>query len=180
MHSAGTLIFAPTHGARARRRRRPPRSITPTAGHSSPPGAAARHGRGGTVLFEVRFTSSMTDAELGRLARWFDLSTSLHPKQHPDPTSPGVARLDHFSGVYLERGASEDEWVLEGRTWGHPAPESVHEWHVVATGAAHELDPTVTPPQPLAAVSTTTPTRLVGQVESRRMAGLRRRLVGLP
>lgn len=142
--------------------------------------AAGRHGRGGRILFQVPLTSSMTDAELARLARWFDLSTSFHPKQHPDPTSPGVARLDHFSGVFLERGASEREWVLEGRTWGHPAPESVHAWHLMAAGAARELDPTVTTPEPLPCPPPITPTRLVGQVESRRLAGLRRRLVGLP
>ncbi len=59
----------------------------------------------------------MTDADLARLARSTDLSTHMYPKQRPNPTSPGVARLDHFSGLYLERGPAEGDWVLEARTW---------------------------------------------------------------
>ena len=70
------------------------------------------------MLFEVPFKSPMTDADLARLARLLDLSTHIYAKQRPNPTSPGVARLDHFSGLFLERGPSEGEWVLEARTWG--------------------------------------------------------------
>jgi len=100
------------------------------------------------VLFEVPFASAMSDSDLARLARMLDLSTHMHPKMRPDTTSPGVGRLDHFSGLFLERGETEGQWVLEARTWGEPAPESVHEWHLLAAFAAHQLDPTVKTSEP--------------------------------
>jgi hypothetical protein len=132
------------------------------------------------VLFEVPFRSQMTDADLARLARAFDLSTHLQPKLHPDPNSPGVARLDHFSGLFLERGAADGEWVLEARTWGRPAPESVHRWHVLAAGAARQLDPSVKLPDRLPAPPASAADRPVGEVLNRRFAAFRRHLVGLP
>lgn len=122
----------------------------------------------------------MTDAHLARLARALDLSTHMFAKQRPDPTSPGMARLDHFSGLFLERGPSEGEWLLEARTWGHPAPESVHEWHLVAAQAARQLDPSVTMPERLPAPAVEATDRPVGEVSNRRFAAFRRRLVGLP
>lgn len=85
----------------------------------------------------------MSDPDIARLVRLLDLTTHMHPKMRPDPTSPGVARLDHFSGLYLEHGAEAGEWVLEARTWGRPAPGSVHEWELRAAWAAGRFDPTV-------------------------------------
>ena len=117
-----------------------PRVASPSA---SPPHASAAQERGGTVLFKVGFVSQMTDTDLHRLARTLDLTTHMHPKMRPDPTSPGVARLDHWSGLFLERGSEIGRWTLEARTWGHPAAESVHAWHLLAAWAAHQLDPTV-------------------------------------
>ena len=132
------------------------------------------------MLFAVPFKSPMTDADLALLARLLDLSTHMHAKQRPNPTSPGVARLDHFSGLYLEHGPSEGEWVLEARTWGHPAPETVHAWHLLTTLAAHELDPTVSPPKRLPARAVEVAVRPVEEVCNRRFAQFRRHLVGLP
>jgi hypothetical protein len=63
----------------------------------------------------------MTDADLARLGHSLDLWTHIDPKQRPNPNSPGVARLDHFSGLFLERGEAEGEWLLEARSWGCPA-----------------------------------------------------------
>jgi len=97
--------------------------------------------RGGVVLFTVPFTSAMTDADLSVLAHVLDLSTHMQPKMRPDPNSPGVARLDHFSGLFLERGATEGQWLLRARTWGRPAVQTVHEWHLLAALAARQLDP---------------------------------------
>lgn len=131
------------------------------------------------MLFEVTFKCAMTDADLARLARTLDLSTHMYPKMRPDPTSPGVARLDHFSGLFLERGSFEGEWVLEARTWGQPAAESVHEWHLLAAGAAHQLDATVTTPERLPTPPVLVPGRPVGEVHNRRAAAFRRRLGGL-
>lgn len=88
----------------------------------------------------------MSDADVARLARTLNLATHLHPKLHPSPTSPGVVRLDFESGLFLVRGANEEEWALEGRTWGDPLPRTVHEWHLSAVVAACQLDPTVTFP----------------------------------
>ncbi len=84
----------------------------------------------------------MSDADLAQLARLLDLTTHTYPKMRPDPTSPGVVRLDHFSGLFLERGPRDGEWVLEARTWGRPAPDTVRGWEVVAGWVARQLDPT--------------------------------------
>jgi hypothetical protein len=77
------------------------------------------------------------------LARTLDLVTHLHPKLHDSPASPGVARLDFDSGLFLERGESDVGWVLEGRTWGDPPTAMIRQWQLNATAAAHRLDPTV-------------------------------------
>ncbi len=138
------------------------------------------HGRGGVVMFQVAFRSSMSDADLAVLAHVLDLSTHMYPKMRPDPNSPGVARLDHFSGLFLERGADEGEWRLEGRTWGKPAPQTVHEWHLLAAQAARQLDPGVTLPEPMPDTHPSAPDRPLGQAANKRLAHLRRRLVGLP
>lgn len=92
----------------------------------------------------------MTDGDIARLARTLDLTTHMYPKMRPSPNSPGVARLDHFSGLFLERGRADGYWMLEARTWGHPAPRRIHEWQVMAAGAARLLDPTVALPERLA------------------------------
>lgn len=131
------------------------------------------------MLFEVPFKREMTDADLLRLVSLLDLSTHMYPKQRPNPTSPGVVRLDHFSGLYLERGNAEGEWVLEARTWGRPAAESVHEWHLLAAQAAHQLDPSVEMPERLLTPPVQITDRHVEEVQNRRFAAFRRRLVGL-
>ena len=97
-------------------------------------------------MFSVPFSSTLSDQLVARLARTLNLATHLHPKLRDSPASPGVVRLDFDSGLFLMRGANEDEWVLEGRTWGDPPEQTVHEWHLGALVAAHQLDPTVAPP----------------------------------
>jgi hypothetical protein len=74
------------------------------------------------------------------------MDTHLHPKLRGSPASPGVSRLDFFSGLFLVRGDGPRDWRLEGRTWGAPAPESVQGWYLVAADAARLLDPTVPVP----------------------------------
>ena len=179
-----TAIPTPTAAPRLRRSADAPRVPRPRTADSSPaqvPGAGRQsHRRGGTVLFEVPFTSAMSHSDLALLARVLDLSTHMYPKMRPDPTSPGVARLDHFSGVFLERGATAGEWVLEARAWGQPAPQSAHEWHVLVAQAARQLDPRVTLPDRLPDLHGQTPDRPLGQAANRRLASVRRRIVGLP
>ncbi len=121
-------------------RSRPPTASTSAADSRADP-TADRHRRGGRVLFEIPFRSAMSDSDLARLARLLDLTTHMHPKMRPDPTSPGVARLDRCTGLYLERGESDGQWVLHARTWGRPAPESVRQWEVLAAWAARQLEP---------------------------------------
>jgi len=130
-------------------------------------------------LFEVPFASVMSDPEIELLARALDLTTHMHPKLRPSPSSPGVARLDHFSGLFLERGVGEGHWVLEARTWGHPDRESVHEWHLLAAGAARLLDSTVTFPKGRAVVSPQYPMHPPGRAANKRSARIRRRILGL-
>ncbi len=111
-----------------------------SSGEAPPPRRAHRP----RIMFSVPFSSTMSDADVARLARTLNLVAHLHPKLHPSPTSPGVVRLDFDSGLFLVRGASHGEWALEGRTWGDPFPLTVHEWHLSAVVAARQLDPTVT------------------------------------
>ena len=99
--------------------------------------------RGATTLFTVPFASAMSDGDIALLARMLDLTTHMHPKLHDSPTSPGVVRLDFYSGLFLKRGPAEGQWVLEGRTCGDPSPPIVHDWHLRAAAAAHRLDPVV-------------------------------------
>jgi hypothetical protein len=146
--------------------------------HVPTPGIAP-HRRGGRVLFEVAFTSAMGDPDLALLARLLDLSTHMYPKMRPDPTSPGVARLDHFSGLFLQRGADQDQWVMQARTWGNPAAQSVHEWHLLAALAARQFDRRVTLPERLPDTRRQTADRPLGHAATKRLASIRRHLVGL-
>ena len=98
---------------------------------------------GATTLFAVSFASAMSDADIAVLASTLGLVMHMHPKLHDSPTSPGVVRLDFYSGLFLKRGPVEGQWVLEGRTWGDPSPPFVHDWHLRAAAAAHRLDPAV-------------------------------------
>lgn len=97
-------------------------------------------------LFTVPFLSPMTDGDVRRIAAVLDMTMCMRPKLHASPVSPGVLRLDFYSGLFLLRGGGEDEWRFECRTWGHPASETVHGWHLVAADAARLLDPDVPTP----------------------------------
>jgi hypothetical protein len=131
------------------------------------------------TLFEVPFATAMNEGDLALLARTLDLTTRMHPKMSPRHESPGLARLDHSSGLFLNRGAIEGRWTLEARTWGHPAAHSIHEWHVMAAGAAHQLDPTVILPERLSVRSPEIRDRPVGVAAGKRFARLRRRIAGV-
>jgi hypothetical protein len=120
----------------------------------------------------------MSDADVALLVRTLDMTTHMYPEPRRSP-APGAVRLDHYSGLFLELGAAEGQWVLEARTWGHPAPENVHEWLVLAAGAAHLLDRSVVFPERLATVSPEYPLRPVGRASNKRLAGFRRRITGL-
>jgi hypothetical protein len=88
----------------------------------------------------------MSDADTARLRASLDLVIHLTPKLAASAVSPGLVRLDHWSGLFLERGDGKDRWVLKARTWGAPAETAVHGWHMLAALAARQLDPTVTLP----------------------------------
>lgn len=153
------------------------------APRAGPPDRAASGGaanaRGGVTLFQVTFATAMTDGDIALLARTLDLTTHMYPKMHPSPNSPGVARLDHFSGLFLKRAQADGYWVLEARTWGHPARKSIHEWQLTAAAAARLLDPTVALPERLAVVSSEHPTRPPGRAATKRLARIGRRILGL-
>lgn len=157
------------------RSRRAPRAGPPDAAASRP----ASNGRGGVTLFRIPFATAMDDPDIALLARTLDLTTHMYPKMRPSPNSPSVARLDHFSGLFLERGRADGYWVLEARTWGHPAAKSIHEWQLIAAGAARLLDPAVAFPQRLAAVPPEYPTRPPGRAANKRLARIGRRILGL-
>lgn len=132
------------------------------------------------TLFEVPFTTAMSDSDSAQLKRALDLSWRMHPKMRARHESPGLARLDRHSGLFLTRGPVEGQWVLQARTWGHPIAQSVHEWHVLAAAAAHGLDPAVSLPERLPVIWTETLDFPVGTASNKRLSRIRRRIVGLP
>lgn len=150
-----------------------------------PPPAPSCAISSGRVLFEVPFATALTDPDLAQLTRRLALSTRSpamsgprnSPRRH---NVPGFVRLDHDSGLFLRRAAVDGDWLLEARTWGAPAAQAVQRWHVLAAGAARELDPTVNLPRRLEPDARTIPDRPLGRAANKRLAGFRRRLVGLP
>jgi hypothetical protein len=130
-----------------------------------------------TTLFEVPFASAMQDGDLALLARRLDLST--HTPLLPSHDSLGFARLDHSSGLFLERGGAEGHWTLRARTWNHPASQSIHDWHVLAASAANELDSTVLLPERLGTSVPEVRDRVVGRAQNKRLARIRRHMCGL-
>ena len=138
------------------------------------PVAAAATARRYRVMFVVPFQTAMSDADIHRLTSVLGLDTHLHPKLRGSPASPGVSRLDFFSGLFLVRGDGPQDWRLEGRTWGAPATESVHGWHLLAADAARLLDPTVPVPSRLDHRLVTTTGGRTGR-RSRRRSRRRRR-----
>lgn len=132
------------------------------------------HGRSLSILFRVPFKSAMTDTEVARLRGELELVTYTTRKTGVSGASPGVVPLDLWSGLFLERGDGENEWVLEGRTWGNPPDSLIHEWHVRAALAALELDPTVEIPAAAHAASPANRTPPLS-AENKRHARLGRR-----
>jgi hypothetical protein len=157
--------------------------LNPTGNGGLPLGAEAlasdRKASAAQTLFEIPFSSQMSDHDSALLARLLDMTTRVHPKMGPRHDSPGLTRLDHHSGLFLKRGEIEAEWTLEARTWGQPTAQSVHEWQVLAAGAAHRLDPKVILPEQLTIGSVEVPDRPVGRAANKRLSGVRRRLAGL-
>jgi hypothetical protein len=148
------------------------------AGGDHPAPGRLRHAR--WTLFSVPFKSRMADDDLARLHSSLDLATYMAPKVGVGgAASPGVVPLDFWSGLFLERGAGEAEWVLEGRTWGNPHDAAIHEWHIRAALAARELDPSVEIPVRSQAPSADSPSRPLGRAANKRLARLGRRLIGL-
>ncbi len=159
----------------------------PSRNEEPPPAASASPVRqSGEVLFEVPFASIMSDEDLALLAGRLALSTRVQPTIRPGRDAarrhgtPGFARLDHYSGLFLKRGMAEGNWLLQARTWGQPPALSVHEWLVLAAGAARELDPAVSVPERVRSGAREIPCYPVGRAANKRLARFRRRLAGLP
>jgi hypothetical protein len=134
---------------------------------------------GAVKLFAVPLTSAMSDHDLSSLALALDFDVRDAVAGSPRSAQLGPARLDHDSGLFLEAGDGQGQWVLEARTWGHPDPESVHRWNVSAAAAARQIDPSVELPKRQRDDAPMTSEGHVGRVENSRFAGLRRRLTGV-
>jgi hypothetical protein len=152
----------------------------PSQGVELPPSDTRSHAWSPITLFTIRFKSAMTDADLARLHSGLDLVTYTTPKPAVSGVQPGVVRLDFWSGLFLERGSAENEWVLEGRSWGNPPEPLVHEWHVRAALAAKELDPNVTiPPKAADAAERDLINLQLGRAQGKRLTRLGHRLLRL-
>lgn len=165
----------------------------PTPDESATPGATA--GVGGAeslsptarpcgpeaiTLFQVTFATEMSEPNLAILARVLDLSTHVRSKTNPREDNLGFARLDHSSGLFLRRTPADGRWMIEARTWGHPAPQTVHGWHVLTIEAARQLDPAVSLLDRLHVSERDIPDRQVDRDPTKRLERIRRRLAGLP
>jgi hypothetical protein len=98
-----------------------------------------------TVLFRIPFRAKMTPRVTALLSRELDMFLTFDVKA-PFPSanqSAGVARLDHFTGIHLFSGNTDDEWLLECRTYGSPSDEVAHAFRVNAARVARLLDPSV-------------------------------------
>lgn len=131
-----------------------------------------------TILFDVTFSAGMSQSDLALLARTLGL-VECGPASRARPGSIAFTRLDDYSGLFLEHGASQGRWSLNARTGGHPAPDTVHTWHVLAAVVAHQLDPSVVAPDREPVMEPEIPNLRLGEAANRRLARVRRRLVGL-
>jgi hypothetical protein len=86
------------------------------------PVAAAVTTRRYRVMFVVPFQTAMSDADIHRLNSVLGLDTHLHPKLRRSPASPGVSRLDFFSGLFLVRGDRPRGMATGGSHVGRPGP----------------------------------------------------------
>jgi hypothetical protein len=130
------------------------------------------------TLFAIPLASTMNDRDVSSLVLALDFDTRTAAAGAAPEARLVSARLYHNSGLFLEPGEGQGQWVLEGRTWGHPDPESVHRWKVSAATAARRIDPTVELPQRLDDGAPKVSVTHVGRAENTRFAGLRRRLTG--
>lgn len=137
------------------------------------------HQCGGTVAFEIRFESPMTGADLELLRRQLALTTHVEHKLPVDPSSPAVARLDHYSGLFLEHDRVKDRWVLQARTWCAPSAPTVHGWRVRVAQVVRQLDPTAELPERIPVVESRASARPVDRAANGQLAAVRRRLVGI-
>lgn len=182
-----TSVTIPSSRLQRRRnahRRRAPLPAPMSANHIAAPLDPANpvdpHRRGGAVVFEVCFRSSMTGRDLELLRSQLGMTTHVEHKLPVDPNSPAHAQLDQGSSLLLEPGTARDQWILQARTWLKPSARTVHDWQVQVALVAHQLDPAVVLPDRLPMASPATPQRPVGRAANRRLAAARRRLAGLP
>jgi len=98
-----------------------------------------------TVLFRIPFRARMTPRVTSLLSRELGMFLTFDVKA-PFPSAnqgAGVTRLDHFTGLYLFPGKTDEEWLLECRTYGSPSAEVAHAFHVNAARVARLIDPSV-------------------------------------
>jgi hypothetical protein len=131
-----------------------------------------------TILFDVTFSAGMSQSDLALLVRTLGLVES-GPGSRSRPGTIAFTRLDDYSGLFLEHGASEERWSLNARTWGHPPSDTVHRWYVLTAAVAHQLDPSVVAPEREPVLEREIPSRPLGAAANRRFARVRRRLVGV-
>jgi hypothetical protein len=156
-------------------------AATTGAGAAHCPAPTARaSGPQAVTLFQVTFATEMSERDLAILALELNLSTNVRSKTNLREDNLGFVRLDHASGLFLRRAMIEGRWMLDAHTWGHPPPQVVHGWEVLAAGAARRLDPAVTLPDRLPVSSRDIPDRQVDRDVTKRLERIRRHLVGLP
>jgi hypothetical protein len=132
------------------------------------------------TLFEVTFTSAMSDDDLALLANTMDLTTRERSSVKGPEDSLALARLDERSGLFLRKGDGEDQWRLVGQTWGTPPADVAHRWEVDAAVGAQQLDPTVAiPRRQSTTLEANFPDLPIGRASQKAHGRIRRHLAGL-
>lgn len=91
------------------------------------------------VPFSIRFHGDLSGHRLALLGSELGMFTTLQPlEQSGDQV--GVAPIDADTGLYLVRGETEGEWLLECRAYGDSADGWIERWHRRALWVVGQLD----------------------------------------
>lgn len=91
------------------------------------------------VPFAIRFGGPLSGRRLGLLVSELDIHTQVQPKQQP-PVPFGTAQLDSYTGLYLLRGATDEDWILECRAYRAPAPDWLRQQYLRVVWVIEQLD----------------------------------------
>lgn len=91
------------------------------------------------VPFSIRFKGPLSGRGLGLLVAELGMHTHVQPKQQAS-IAMATTQLDPYTGLYLLRGRTDDDWVLECRAYRDPAPAWLRQWYLRVAWVVGQLD----------------------------------------